>query len=139
MNYAGFWKRVGAALIDGIVLGIAINLIGNLFPHTAVINDAGVTVASDMWAQSGIGPVLNLLYFSFFESSDKQATPGKMALGIIVTDINGKRLSFWHATGRSLAKILSFITLGAGYLMVAFTQKKQGLHDLVAGTLVVNK
>jgi uncharacterized RDD family membrane protein YckC len=71
------------------------------------------------------------------ESSAKQATVGKMALGIIVTDLEGRRLGFGRATGRYFAKILSALILGIGFLMAAFTERKQGLHDMVASTLVV--
>jgi uncharacterized RDD family membrane protein YckC len=60
-----------------------------------------------------------------------------MALGIIVTDLEGRRIGFGRATGRYFAKILSALILGIGFLMVAFTQRKQGLHDMIAGTLVV--
>lgn len=60
-------------------------------------------------------------------------------MGIVVTDLNGNRLTFEKATGRYFAKYLSTMTLGFGYLMAVFTEKKQALHDLVAGTLVVNK
>ena len=73
------------------------------------------------------------------ESSANQATVGKMALGIQVTDLQGNRISFGRALGRTLAKILSGLILLIGYIMAAFTEKKQGLHDMIAGTLVVKK
>src|SRR5690606_10177125 len=90
-------------------------------------------------ASSIIMMIVDWLYFASFESSTKQATPGKMALGIIVTDYEGERISFGKALGRKFAKILSTITLGIGYIMAAFTEQKQALHDMVAGTLVVQK
>ncbi len=71
------------------------------------------------------------------ESSEKQATLGKMAVGIKVIDMHGKRISFLHATGRNFAKIISVAICMIGYLMIIFTEKKQGLHDMIAGTLVV--
>jgi uncharacterized RDD family membrane protein YckC len=70
------------------------------------------------------------------ESSSYQGTLGKMIFGLKVTDLYGNRISFERATGRNFAKILSAMILGIGYLMVAFTERKQGLHDLLAGTLV---
>jgi uncharacterized RDD family membrane protein YckC len=79
------------------------------------------------------------LYFALMESSSKQGTLGKMALSIVVTDVNGNRITFGRATGRYFGKILSGLILYIGYIMVAFTEKKQGLHDMIAGTLVVNK
>jgi uncharacterized RDD family membrane protein YckC len=70
-------------------------------------------------------------------SSDRQATVGKIAVGLKVTDLYGQRISFARATGRHFAKILSAMVLFIGYIMVAFTERKQGLHDILAGTLVV--
>jgi uncharacterized RDD family membrane protein YckC len=83
--------------------------------------------------------VIGWIYFWFFESSSHQATPGKMALGIIVTDLNGSRISLGRAAARDLSKILSALTLGIGFLMIGFTDEKRGLHDYIAGTLVVKK
>ena len=116
--YAGFWWRVVAALIDFLVnfLAQAILIVVGLGP-------AGIVVS---W-----------LYFSLFESSDKRGTPGKMACGLIVTDLAGGRIGFGRATGRFFAKFLSGLILMIGYLMAAFTQRKQGLHDMIAGTLVL--
>jgi len=70
------------------------------------------------------------------ESSSYQATLGKMIFGMKVTDLNGNRISFERATGRHFAKWLSGLVLCIGYIMVGFTERKQGLHDLLAGTLV---
>ena len=83
--------------------------------------------------------VISWLYWSLMESSAKQATLGKMALGIKVTDLNGNRIGFGKATGRFFGKILSGIILDIGFIMAGFTEKKQGLHDMIAGTLVVMK
>jgi len=86
-----------------------------------------------------IGLVVKWLYYTLMESSNLQATVGKMAIGIIVTDLNGKRISFARATGRHFSKYISALIIGVGYLMVAFTAQKQGLHDIIAGTLVLQK
>jgi uncharacterized RDD family membrane protein YckC len=80
---------------------------------------------------------LGWLYFAGYECSSSQATIGKMMLSLAVTDMNGDKLSFGQATVRTLAKLLSAAPLGAGFLMVAFSKRKQALHDRVAGTLVV--
>ncbi len=88
---------------------------------------------------SVIGIILMWLYFTAFEASSKQATPGKMALGIIVTDLEGTRISFARANGRYWSKIISALTLGIGFIMIGFTERKQGLHDIIAGTLVLKK
>lgn len=73
------------------------------------------------------------------ESSPKQATLGKQALGIYVTDLDGNQITFLKATLRYFAKILSTLILFIGYIMVAFTEKRQGLHDMIAGTLVLKR
>lgn len=131
MEYAGFWRRFAAWLIDyilvGVVTGILVAILG------AIGGDAGVGFG---YFLSVIG---SLLYYSVLESSANQATVGKMVLGIQVTDLQGNRISFWRALGRTLAKILSGLILLIGYIMAAFTAKKQGLHDMIAGTLVVKK
>ena len=76
------------------------------------------------------------LYEALMESSSYQATLGKMIFGMKVTDLYGNRISFARATGRHFAKILSGMILCIGFIMVGFTERKQGLHDLIAGTLV---
>ena len=86
-----------------------------------------------------IGVILGWLYSALFESSPQQATLGKMALGIKVTDLHGNPISFGKATGRHFGKIISGLILFIGFIMVAFTERKQGLHDMMAGCLVVNK
>jgi uncharacterized RDD family membrane protein YckC len=117
--YAGFWMRVGAYLVDFVILFIPLSIVGAI-PILGIF-----------------GGIIGLwLYFALQESSERQATIGKWALKIYVTDMQGRRISFAQATGRYFGRILSFIMLGIGVLMVAFTQKKQGLHDMMAGTLV---
>jgi uncharacterized RDD family membrane protein YckC len=130
--YAGFWRRVAAVIIDGLILAI-------------VEVPLNIGVAPDAWSQSPsrastaytISTLISWLYYSLMESSARQATLGKMALGIMVTDTDGHRITFGRATGRYFAKILSGLILGIGFLMAAFTQKKQALHDILASTLVV--
>ena len=132
--YAGFWRRVVAALLDGLVLGIV------TVPLNLALgggNDFGSDSMAYSPAASSIGTVLGWLYYALMESSGKQATLGKMAMGIMVTDLEGRRIGFGKATGRHFAKILSALILLIGFLMVAFTARKQGLHDILAGTLVV--
>ena len=130
-----------AAIIDGIIVRVVVSPIHLFF--------GGLGLAG---AMSGIHPIgLGLfgggvtliatlfgswLYEAFMESSSYQATLGKMIFGMRVTDLNGNRISFERATGRHFAKWLSGLALGIGYIMVAFTERKQGLHDLLAGTLV---
>lgn len=128
-GYAGFWKRFVAAIIDGCILMIVGLIIGGFI---SFVEGAG--------ALGNItGIIIGWLYFALMESSSKQGTLGKMALGIKVTDLSGNAISFGKATGRHFSKIISTIILLVGYIMVAFTAKKQGLHDMIAGCLVVNR
>jgi len=78
-----------------------------------------------------------ILYFSWFESSSYQATPGKMAVGMKVVDLNGERISFGKAIARNILKIISGLILGLGYAIIGFSEKRQGLHDIIVGTTVV--
>jgi len=156
MNYAGFWKRFAAYLIDsviiGIVMGIVMMIFGiGLFGSLATVDPMEMEMdedAANAMAAGVIGGMVTFfilisaaqwLYFALMESSAKQATLGKMALSIIVTDLNGNRLSFGRATGRYFGKIISGAILMIGYIMAGFTEKKQALHDIIAGCLVVNK
>lgn len=136
-GYAGFWKRFGAAIIDGFILIVVGFIIGALIGlahgfSTETSEHAGA------WGNI-IGIVVGWLYFATMESSSKQGTLGKMALGIKVTDLSGNAISFGRATARHFSKVISTILLLVGYLMIAFTARKQGLHDTIAGCLVVNR
>jgi uncharacterized RDD family membrane protein YckC len=135
--YAGFWKRFLAALIDGVILMISGVVIGATF---GLVYGAttGTTAGAEFLGQI-IGIILGWLYSALLESSTKQATLGKMALGIKVTDLVGNPISFGKASGRHFAKIISTLIIFIGFVMVAFTERKQGLHDMMSGCLVVNK
>jgi len=138
ITYAGFWKRFAAVFIDGIITGVGGLVIGFVF---GIVMVAGGTEDPEVLEFLGniIGTIIGWLYFSVMESSFTQATLGKMALGIKVTDLDGNKVGFGRATGRHFSKILSGLILLIGFVMVAFTEKKQGLHDVMAGCLVVNK
>lgn len=146
-TYAGFWKRFAAAIIDGIVTGIGgLVVIGPLIAlmilsATSARGEPDMEALGD--ALDGVANLLGLLigwiYSAAMESSPLQATLGKMALQIKVTDLDGARVSFGKATGRHFAKFVSALLLFVGFVMAAFTAKKQGLHDLMAGCLVVNR
>ena len=142
-QYGGFWIRVVAYIIDAIVLTIASIPIGLIF-GISMMASLDPTAATDQEAMLGANLLANLLsivlgwlYYALMESSAMQATLGKKALGMIVTDESGQRIGFGRATGRYFAKILSALILLIGFIMVAFTERKQGLHDKLAGTLVV--
>ena len=155
-NYAGFWMRFLALIIDGILIGIVraflivpilaamgmgmynnlqnidterpADVIGMLGPFVAMASVVSL-ISTAIW----------VLYYTFMESSKFQATVGKLALGIVVTDANGAKLDFAKALIRNLCKIISGMILFIGFIMAGFTEKKQGLHDIIAGTLVVKK
>ena len=74
-----------------------------------------------------------------FCASKLMATPGKYALGLAVVRDDGTRLPFWNGIGRHAAKALSAILLCIGFIMVAFSERKQGLHDKMAATIVVKR
>jgi uncharacterized RDD family membrane protein YckC len=155
MSYAGFWRRLAAYLIDAVVLTIGATLL--VMPLLA----AGVPLLETMDRQglikgmsayagheadlTALGDavlvglvVLEWLYFAALESSAWQGTVGKRALGLRVTDLEGRRIGFGRASGRFLAKIPSAAILLIGFIMAAFTEKKQALHDKMAGTLVIH-
>jgi predicted Zn finger-like uncharacterized protein len=135
-GYAGFWKRLAAAVIDQISLVAGGFIFGGLAGFVYGLC-AGTAEGTEALGRI-IGITIGWLYFAFLESSARQATLGKMALGIQVTDLSGDGISFGRATGRHFGKIISAFTLLVGYFMAGFTRKKQGLHDIMAGCLVVN-
>jgi uncharacterized RDD family membrane protein YckC len=141
-GYGGFWIRVVAAIIDAIIVRVVVIPFGAIFGGMSVLPGimGGTPHLGMMMFGAGVTLVLVLvggwLYEAFLESSSYQATLGKMIFGMKVTDLNGNRISFARATGRHFAKILSGMVLCIGFIMVGFTERKQGLHDLLAGTLV---
>jgi uncharacterized RDD family membrane protein YckC len=141
VGYGGFWIRVVAAIIDGIILRVVVSPVSMVFGGLGLAGMmSGLPHRGLRLLGGGVTFILLLfgswLYEAFMESSSYQATLGKMIFGMKVTDLYGNRISFGRATGRHFAKWLSAMILGIGYIMVGFTERKQGLHDLLAGTLV---
>ena len=154
VDYGGFWLRFLAFLIDGAVitvgsLVVAIPLIfltglGTLLSQIHPeedFNDAGfwlIMAVIFLFAAVSLG--VTWLYHALMESSEWQATVGKKALGLVVTDMAGRRVSFWRATGRHFAKIVTnMVPAFIGYVMAGFTQQKQALHDMIAGCLILRR
>jgi|HubBroStandDraft_6_1064221.scaffolds.fasta_scaffold21588_4 uncharacterized RDD family membrane protein YckC len=148
--YAGFWLRFVAFIIDAIVLYFVGTII--TLPFLASMGLRGIMrghmpLSPEEWMPyfgalirlALIRTVLNWLYYALLESSSWQGTLGKKALGLEVTDLEGRRISFGRATGRFFAKIISALILWIGFIMAGFTEKKQALHDMIAGTLVIRK
>jgi len=141
VGYGGFWIRVVAAIIDSVIMRVVVAPVGMIFGGLGMAGMmSGIPHAGLHILGGGITIILLIfgswLYEALMESSSYQATLGKMIFGMKVTDLNGNRISFERATGRHFAKWLSAMILGIGYIMVGFTERKQGLHDLLAGTLV---
>jgi uncharacterized RDD family membrane protein YckC len=87
----------------------------------------------------GVGIFGTWLYFALLESSEWQGTAGKRILGLIVTDMEGRKVTFMRATGRYFAKFVTHFTFGIGYAMAGFTEKRQALHDMIASCLVLRR
>lgn len=142
-SYAGFWIRACAFLIDSTILVVALSFLlvivpgGAGFSHFTRIADPSFFM--QQMVHNFFSAVVCWLYFSLCESSTWQATIGKKLLGIKVTDDAGNKLTFARATGRHFGKILSTFFFCIGYIMAAFTSKKQSLHDILASTLVVRE
>lgn len=154
-NYAGFWWRFLAAIIDWLILMIVNWIIIGPILAAVGISAAGsfgdfangnfdpAAFAATIGAMFGIAfivkRVIDILYHSILESSKFQGSFGKVACGITVTDMNGAKLDFTKALIRNVCKIISGAILAIGYIMAGFTEKKQALHDIIASTLVVKK
>jgi uncharacterized RDD family membrane protein YckC len=141
VRYGGFWLRVVAYLIDGILLNIVLGIVASIFGISIIPGDPAKIDPAAFMSQMSVLQIVGLgvtwLYFALMESSARGATVGKMAVGLRVVDEHGNRISFLRATGRFFAKFVSTIILLIGFLMVAFTDRKRGLHDMIAGTLVI--
>ena len=128
LEYAGFWSRVAALIVDNAIItvvGVA------LLIAAASVGAEAVAVANFALF------LIALLYWPLMECSERQATFGKQLLGIQVTDANGARLTFVRSLLRNLAKIISSLPFGLGFLLAAFTARRQALHDIITKCLVV--
>jgi uncharacterized RDD family membrane protein YckC len=152
--YAGFWLRVVAHLIDDVLLGIGIGI----FVLIGVAMVGVGSIRATFEGTNGEAPVLTAamistiifvglasvllawIYNAGMEGSRHQGTLGKMALGLTVTDLQGRPIGFGQASGRYFSKIITgLIPLGIGYAMAGFTEKKQALHDMIASCLVLRR
>jgi uncharacterized RDD family membrane protein YckC len=154
--YAGFWRRYAAMLIDGIIatpiiliLLLPFGLMGFLTSgmadavKRAAENGEFPTFPAGFWmsiiAITLLSAVGNWLYHTLMECSGFQGTFGKKVLGLAVTNMAGQRISFARANGRYFGKILSGMIANIGFIMAAFTEKKQALHDILSDCLVVRR
>ena len=153
VDYGGFWLRFLAYLIDGAVITLGIfvvaiplvfltrlgTLLSEIHPEED-FNDAGFwLITAVIFLLATVGLALTWLYHALMESSEWQATVGKKVLDLVVTDMAGRRVSFWRATGRHFGKMVSMMIYPIGHLMAGFTQQKQALHDMIAGCLILRR
>jgi uncharacterized RDD family membrane protein YckC len=154
VQYAGFWLRFLAFLIDNVVMGLSFGLIlipiifltglggfiGAIHPNEDM-NDVGIfMLIGVIFLAATVSLVFTWLYHALMESSEWQATVGKKVLGLVVTDMAGQRVSFGRSTGRHFAKIITnMVPAFIGYIMAGFTERKQALHDMLAGCLVLRR
>jgi uncharacterized RDD family membrane protein YckC len=156
MEYGGFWIRLVAYIIDSIIVTVLFFILVFVLSMVGIVDyswmaefDAAVqadvepdpAVFMAMMQAMGIiyllGFLVAWLYEALLTSSAMQATPGKMVFGLRVTALDGQQIGFGRATGRFFGKIVSGVILYVGFIMIAFTERKQGLHDMMASTLVV--
>jgi uncharacterized RDD family membrane protein YckC len=136
-------ERVGAAIIDAVLLVVGGLLIGQLLWGLIWVValffdnqwDVSHDIATNLTLLAGIP--LTWLYFAVSESSYRQATPGKIVFRLSVADVNGDRITFGRATLRFWLKVGSAAMLGIGIILAAFTDKRQGMHDILAKTVVL--
>ncbi len=125
MQHAGFWLRFAAIIIDSIILVVCFVI------FELIVSGSSDSILFFIFIQ--------WMYYSLFETSTLQATPGKLAVGIQVSDLYGEKIDFGKASGRFFGKLLSGLILGIGYFMAGFTKEKQALHDILAGCYVIKK
>jgi uncharacterized RDD family membrane protein YckC len=160
-TYAGFWLRLVAAIIDGLILAIPMGLlffmsIASMVPtllqnaHNTQDPQQAMAIVAAILPRVFFLIILfaagSWLYWALLESSEWQATLGKKALGLYVTDLDGKRTTFGRTSGRFWSgRGISFVpSIGGLYylidcIMAGFTEKKQALHDMIASCLVLRK
>ncbi len=161
-TYAGFWWRVLAWFLDSVILALADSLIGlvtglrQIGPRfdpsggdaamavsftPAMAQGTQFAIPGHLHLHGGglslVSLLLAIAYFTLLESSRWQATLGKRVCRLRVTDLSGRRIGIGRALGRYLGKFVSALLLGIGFLMVGWTRRSQGLHDLMADTLVM--
>jgi uncharacterized RDD family membrane protein YckC len=159
-QYGGFWIRFVAYIVDFLIVGVPMGVlfivaisvfgIGSFATLSSLPNNPDpeqvrtqlipiIIAAIGTYAIFILGAIaLSWLYFAMLESSERQATFGKAIFNLRVTDVNGNRLSFGHASGRYFAKIVTnLVPFAIGWIMAGFTEKKQALHDFIAGTVVI--
>lgn len=132
MQYAGFWRRAASLVLDQLFTGV---VVGIPLVIALVVLGGGTGVNDNLYNFLALIGVW--VYYAVLESGQRQATWGKRVMGLVVSDMNGQRLSFGRASGRFWGHLLSCLFLGIGFFMALFTERRQTLHDKLAGTVVL--
>jgi uncharacterized RDD family membrane protein YckC len=154
VEYAGFWLRLVAFVIDVALQMVFLGLIILILVTVFGVGAFGTALSHPDEAGDAMAPLFALgiflgvavlllgtwLYYAYMESSNYQGTVGKMALGLYVTDLQGRGITFARASGRFFARIITgLIPFYIGFIMAGFTEKKQAVHDMIASCLVLRK
>lgn len=142
--FAGFWLRAFAYLIDTVLISLFFGLFASFYPSTFIkFPDSAAGSLASLPQLTPIAFVITItatwFYYTLFEASAWQATPGKRVLRLYVADLSGRPVTFARAAARNGAKLISSLTFLVGYLIAGFTEKKQALHDILAGCLVLRR
>ena len=135
-KYAGFWRRYKAFAVEGVIQLLLFRLVLPATGLSALPTDGPVGQLGS-WGLAGLWLPLYFIYAVVMESGPWQGTVGKRIMGIMVTDLNGQRLSFRRAIWRQVLHVGTIASLGITYLLMVFSPKKQGRHDKLAGSLVI--
>jgi uncharacterized RDD family membrane protein YckC len=152
-TYAGFWLRSASSVIDRIILSSVFGLISSLRPGLFLIfPDSNSQYVPPATVQEFLKSIprptpagffalllLMWIYYAGFEASSWQATPGKKLLRLYVTDLSGRPITFSRATFHNIGRMISEMTFCVGYISAGFTEKKQALHDILAGCFVLRR
>jgi uncharacterized RDD family membrane protein YckC len=142
VRYAGFWKRWIAAIIDNAILTVGVIVIFLLLgdeTYNSLHQSFDRPKEFHEMIDVLFGFILGWPDYAVMESSSKQATLGKMAFGIVVSDLKGAKISFGKASVRHFGKAISFLLFWIGFIMAGLTKQKQALHDMLAGCLVIRQ
>ena len=144
--FAGFWLRAFAYLLDTVLVSLVFGLVASFYPTTFIKFPEAASAAPSLTSLPQLTPMAFAItltatwfYYTMFEASAWQATPGKRVMKLYVADMHGQRLTLARAAARNLAKIISSLTFLVGYLVAGFTEKKQALHDILASCLVLRR
>jgi uncharacterized RDD family membrane protein YckC len=152
-TYVGFWLRGVSSLIDRVIVFFMFVLISSFRPALFwILPDPSAKSLPSSTMQEALKPMVHptpegflvlllvtWIYYAAFEASSWQATPGKKLLRLYVTDLSGRRITFSRATFHNMGRMISEMTFWIGYIPAAFTEKKQALHDIISGCLVLRR